>query len=253
MDATYKKNRYPHFGTAATLRGEGNHYVMKQYLKIENADLLMVQNRLKLMLNTQFVEEQKMEFDKVSVAHNHAAWYMKDILGKVSNFALQKLADQGKAALKVPTDEECSGMFECTWILTCKHIISRKIDSGKGIELSDIGQQWWLECDSAVADSSDEEAAVELSPRSTALEICRKILYSAEPSAVPVVKARREEMAVVMGPQLQNPVPVTRKRGRPARSRNKVNKRKKSGFEYVESRKCGNFGQRGHKSRTCTS
>ncbi|KAI9906067.1 hypothetical protein PsorP6_013477 [Peronosclerospora sorghi] len=92
---------------------------------------------------------------------------MKDILGKVSNFALQKLSEQGKAALKVPTDEECSGMFECTWILPCKHIIARKIDSGKGIELSDIGQ-WWLECDSAVADSSDEEAAVELSPRSTA-------------------------------------------------------------------------------------
>ncbi|KAI9918617.1 hypothetical protein PsorP6_011459 [Peronosclerospora sorghi] len=70
-------------------------------------------------------------------------------------------------------------MFECTWILPCKRIIARKIDSGKGIVLSDIGQQWWLECDSAVADSSDEEAVVELSPRSTALEICRKMLYSA--------------------------------------------------------------------------
>ncbi|KAI9895981.1 hypothetical protein PsorP6_012638 [Peronosclerospora sorghi] len=114
---------------------------MKQYLKIANADLIMVQNRLQIMLNTQFVElEQKMEFDKVSVTHNHTAWYMKDILGKVSNFALQKLAEQGKDALKVPTDEECSGMFECTWILPCKHIIARKIDSGKGIELSDIGQ-----------------------------------------------------------------------------------------------------------------
>ncbi|KAI9916084.1 hypothetical protein PsorP6_007501 [Peronosclerospora sorghi] len=112
-----------------------------------------------------------MEFDKVSVAHNHAAWYMKEILGKVSNFALQKLAEQGKADLKVPTDEECSGIFECTWILPCKHIIARKIDSGKGIELRDIGQQWWLECDSAVAYSSDKEVAVELSPRSTALEI----------------------------------------------------------------------------------
>ncbi|KAI9909186.1 hypothetical protein PsorP6_015070 [Peronosclerospora sorghi] len=180
---------------------------MKQYLRIANADLLMVQNRLQLMLNTQFVDlEQKMEFDKVSVAHNHAAWYMKDIPGKVSNFALQKLAEQGKADLKVPTDEECSGMLECTRILPCKHIIARKIDSGKGIDLSDIGQQWWLECDSAVSDSSDEEAAVELSPGSTALEICRKILYSAEPSAVPVVKARLEEMAVVIGPQLKNPV-----------------------------------------------
>ncbi|KAI9895393.1 hypothetical protein PsorP6_019629 [Peronosclerospora sorghi] len=178
---------------------------------------------------------------------------MKDILGKVSNFALQKLEEQGKAALKVPTDEECSGMFECTWILPCKHIIARKIDSGKGIELSDIGQQWWLECGSAVADSKGEEVAVELSPRSTALEICRKMLYSAEPSAVPVVKARLEDMAVVMCPQLQNPVSVTRKRGRPAGSRNKANKRDKSGFEYVEGRKCGNCGQRGHNPRTCTS
>ncbi|KAI9920543.1 hypothetical protein PsorP6_015357 [Peronosclerospora sorghi] len=134
---------------------------MKQYLKIANADFLMVQNRLQLMLNTQFVEmEQKMGFDKVSVAHNHAAWYMKNILGKVSNFALQKLEEQRKAALKVPTYKECSGMFECTWILPCKHIIARKIDSGKGIKLSDIGQKGWLECDSAVADNSDEVAAV---------------------------------------------------------------------------------------------
>ncbi|KAI9922796.1 hypothetical protein PsorP6_001813 [Peronosclerospora sorghi] len=137
-------------------------------------------------------------------------------------------------------------MFECTWILPFKHIIARKINSDKGIELSDIDQPWWLECDSAVADSSDEKAAVELSPQSTALEIFRKMLYSAEPSAVPVVKARLEEMAVVMGPQLQNPVPVTRKRGRPAGSRNKANKRDKSGFDYVEGRKCVNCGQRGH-------
>ncbi|KAI9915341.1 hypothetical protein PsorP6_007106 [Peronosclerospora sorghi] len=143
-------------------------------------------------------------------------------------------------------------MFECSWILPCKHIIARKIDIGKGIELIDIGQQWWLECDSAVADSSDEEAAVELSPRSTALEICRKILYSAEPSAAPVVKARLEEMAVVMGPQLQSPVPVTLKRGRPAGPRNKANKRDKIGFEYVEGRICANCGQRGYNSRTCT-
>ncbi|KAI9915878.1 hypothetical protein PsorP6_006867 [Peronosclerospora sorghi] len=221
-------SQYPHFGTAATSRGEGNHHVMKQYLKIANTDLLMVQNRLQLMLNTQFVElEQNMEFDKVSVAHNHAEWYMKDILGKVLNFALQKLAEQVKDALKVPTDDECSGMFECTWILPCKHIIERKIDSVNGIELSDIGQQWWLERDSAVADNSDEKAAVELSPLSTALEIFRKMLYSAEPSAVPVVKARLEEMAVVMGPQLQNPVPVTRRRGRPSVSRNKANKKEK--------------------------
>ncbi|KAI9908973.1 hypothetical protein PsorP6_015233 [Peronosclerospora sorghi] len=50
---------------------------------------------------------------------------------------------------------------------------------------------------------------------------------------------------------LCNHVQVTRKRGRPAGSKNRANTRDKPAFEYTTGNKCGNYGKNGHNSRTC--
>ena len=53
--------------------------------------------------------------------------------------------------------------------------------------------------------------------------------------------------------QLQEPLVVVKKRGRPAGSKNKPSTtRGKSHFEYVEGRKCGFCSQPGHNSKTCS-
>jgi len=52
--------------------------------------------------------------------------------------------------------------------------------------------------------------------------------------------------------QVQEPLVMVKKRGRPAGSKNKTSTtRNKSHFEYVEGRKCGVCVQSGHNPRTC--
>jgi hypothetical protein len=52
--------------------------------------------------------------------------------------------------------------------------------------------------------------------------------------------------------QVQEPLVVVKKRGRPEGSKNKTSTtRDKSHFKYMEGRKCGVCGQSGQNSRTC--
>lgn len=49
-------DEFPHFGNANTLKVEGNHYVIKSYLRVNTLHLLTLTKRLGLMLANQRVE-----------------------------------------------------------------------------------------------------------------------------------------------------------------------------------------------------
>ena len=83
-----------HFGTRTTSRSEGNHWVMKRYLKISNMCLLSVLLKLKDLLEVQYVELNKsMEIERLKEWHNHGSILLKDLRGKVSKYALDKIQE----------------------------------------------------------------------------------------------------------------------------------------------------------------
>jgi hypothetical protein len=83
---------FPHFGNASTSRVEGNHHVIKSYLRVGTLHLLTLMKRLGLMLANQRVElNVAIEKQKVHKAHRFGHSYFKDLIYKVSDFALNKL------------------------------------------------------------------------------------------------------------------------------------------------------------------
>ncbi len=90
-------DEFPHFGSANTSRVEGNHHVIKSYLRVGTLHLLTLTKRLGLMLANQCVElNAAIEKQKVHKAHQFGHNYFKDLIYKVSDFALDKLLQQLK-------------------------------------------------------------------------------------------------------------------------------------------------------------
>jgi hypothetical protein len=90
-------DEFPHFGSASTLRVEGNHHIIKSYLLVDTLHLLTLTKRLGLMLANQRVElNAAIEKQRVHKAHRFGHSCFKDLIYKVSNFALDKLLQQLK-------------------------------------------------------------------------------------------------------------------------------------------------------------
>ena len=237
------------FGTTSTSRGEGSHYVLKRYLKIANLDLLQVLTRLNLMLVSQYTElNASMESEKLVVEHRHKLHALGDLVKKVSHFALDKLLEQYK---KIGKDQEdCTGTFRSTYGLPCSHDIMAKIHQGLRIALADVHPQWHLErnplFNEAVA------MAQPLSPRSRTLQLVDEKIRSSSAETAPTLLARLQETCEEPIPSLSSPAAVMRKRGCPAGSKKRSNQRDKSYFEHATGRRCGNCGEAGHNSRTCS-
>jgi len=237
-----------HLGTTSTSRGEGNHHVLKSYLKTPLADLLMVFQRLSLMLENQFVElKQKTEEEKICVAHRHKHPCMRKLLGHVSKFALTKIAEQVERA----TRDGCTGTFTRVWGLPCKHRLWHMTQNNSVVELSDVHNQWLLTDEVLPPEQLDDLPAQSMSPCSRTVEAIKEKFRMCDVAQSLVLEAEVDEVLRKDVPPFQNPHAVTNKRGRPMGSKNKANKRDKSAFEYAHGNRCSACGQRGHNVRSC--
>jgi hypothetical protein len=104
--ATCFVDEFPHFGNASTSRVEGNHHVIKSYLRVSTLHLLTLTKRLGLMLANQHVESNAtIEKQKQHLAHHFNHHYFKNLIYNVSDLALGKLLGQLKLAEKGGHDE----------------------------------------------------------------------------------------------------------------------------------------------------
>jgi hypothetical protein len=126
---------------------EGNHYVIKSYLYVGILHLLMLTKRLGLMLANQRVElNATIEKQKVHKAHRFDHNYFKDLIYKVSDFALDKLLQQLKHAEKGGHEEQpCFAWFTKSWGLPCHHYIRSCLEIKTPILLQDIHEKWKLD------------------------------------------------------------------------------------------------------------
>jgi hypothetical protein len=136
-------DEFPHFGSASTLRVEGNHHIIKSYLRVGTLHFLMLTKQLGLMLADQRVElNVAIEKQRVHKAHRFGHSYFKDLIYKVSDFALDKLLQQLKHAEKGGHEEQpCSARFTKSWGLPCHHYICGCLETETLILLQDIHEQ----------------------------------------------------------------------------------------------------------------
>ncbi|TPX75717.1 hypothetical protein CcCBS67573_g03038 [Chytriomyces confervae] len=219
---------YSHFGTSTTSRGEGNHFVVKRYLKIVNSDLLMVLKNLMLLLGTQFTTlNAAMEREKLAIAHQHSHFFMRALVKNISHFALNKMLRQYEEVLRTSELDQCT--------------------EGGQFTLSDIHPQWVLQQNPLFNTAATALPATApllppvnlgpLSPRRNALQQLQEKLYAVDRDQVPTLLAQLQEVTEGPAHPLSNPVPSTKKRGCPAGSIKRANQRDKSQFEYVTGNK----------------
>ncbi|TPX65427.1 hypothetical protein CcCBS67573_g08134 [Chytriomyces confervae] len=234
-------------------RGEGNHFVVKRYLKIATGNLLMVLQNLIKLLATQFTTlNATMECQKLAVAHRHNLPFMKLLVKNISQFALDKMLRQYEETLKGQNFGHCTGEFQRTYGIPCKHEIQLKVQQEGQFSVADIHPQWVLQKNPlfATLPTPSPATSVPLSPRRNMMQTQQK-LYTVDEDQVPTMLAQLQEVADHPGHPLANPVPSAKKRGCPAGSTKRANQRDKSQFEYVAGRKCSKCGVNGHNARTC--
>ena len=249
-------NCYSHFGSTSTSRVEGNHHLLKEYVRLGNLDLLSVLNKLELMLANQRVELTKnIERDKLRVVLKFKLNIFMLLLKNISIYALEKIYDQYVKAVEIEKSEDdsiCTQMFSKTYGLPCKHTILRLIKAEEPIAIDLIHLQWRLH-ENVQVFPSPIVSFVAVSPIKSLLNNLEMQMRDEHQSSCASLFSRAQSLSETPFTVIQGPQVVKSKRGRPSGAKNK-NKttRDKSHFEYVEGRKCKSCGESGHNSRTCS-
>ena len=240
-------NIFPHFGSSSTSRVEGNHHVIKSYVRLEKLNLLMVFNRLTHMLTNQKLElNAEMERQKLISSHHLRDNIFKELHYHVSLFALEKMYEQLILLEGESNESVCTGLFTKTWGLPCKHTILRCVEVEKPISLSTIHNQWLLDPNPLSSNESLSHEDISMSPRARFMEDMGRQLYTSNDKANSIL-IRLNHVIDTPHVVLQGPNTVTKKRGRPAGVKNKTSMtRDRSLFEYAQGRKCRTCGNPGH-------
>ena len=190
-----------------------------------------------------------MEVEKLKEWHHHGSILLKDLRGKVSKYALDKIQEQVDI---VNMGNKCSALFTRTYGLPCCHTLFQYFNKGKIVSLEDVHTQWHLNYNPiAIGPAQQECLQNQLTPTEKALADIRAHMDLLSSDELPVYLEKLEKLIKIPVPLLSNPEVVVKTKGRPAGSKNESNRRVKSAFEYVEGRKCRRCGDSGHNSRTC--
>ncbi|KAI9910986.1 hypothetical protein PsorP6_010898 [Peronosclerospora sorghi] len=159
-------DQYLHFGTTSTSRGEGNHFMLKKYLKIANGDLLTVLKNLEHLLAAQFTDlNAAMESEKIFIAHRHKLDFMHPFVKKISQFALDKMLRQYERVTQIGDNEAYADMFRKICGIPCQHVIMDKMEGSGGFDLHDFHSQWHFHQNPIFTDSGGASNEAPLSPR----------------------------------------------------------------------------------------
>ena len=148
-------NEVLHFNTLTTSRVESGHRVLKSVLKFSTGDLHTVVSGLETLLEGQHDDyTTKLADAKELVAYNLPRELMRDLIPKISPYALQKIRKQWKLVKKSKLDPDheayeelgpCSGVFATTMGLPCSHMIKACMEApNPKLSLDDVHSHWWI-------------------------------------------------------------------------------------------------------------
>lgn len=133
--------RFPHFRHRASSRVEGAHAKIKKYLQVSTGDFRQVKDKICLAIANEFQEiKTQLSSEKINVPHILNIDFFKEIVRKVSVFAMKELHKQYEMAKYGTMDSSCTGHFMSTMGLPCAH----KLSTIAILPLSFIHSQWKL-------------------------------------------------------------------------------------------------------------
>lgn len=134
-------NKILHFFNTATSKGEGGNAVLKRELKFSTGDLEKVVKDIAKLLSLQrstYIGD--IESAKVNVPMDLRRREFRDIIARVTPFALRRVLDQYKAE-REPKD--CTNSFTTVSGLPCIHRVKARIAEGAGtIHIDDVHPHW---------------------------------------------------------------------------------------------------------------
>ena len=134
-------NNVFHFRILIIFRVENDHRVLKSIFKFFTDDFKTIVDRLKILLKNQY-ENYIIKFEqvKMSIAFNLSKELMKNLIKKISLYALQKIRKQWKHVKKTAIDSKkkkyetlkfCSKSYVIIMKLFCCHMIQKCITTSK--------------------------------------------------------------------------------------------------------------------------
>ncbi|KAI9913225.1 hypothetical protein PsorP6_006225 [Peronosclerospora sorghi] len=147
-------SRYLHFGTNSTSRGEGNHFVLKRYLKIANSDLLMVLKNLERLLAARFTDlNADMESEKLVIAHSHKMALCIRLSRRSLSLPSTRCFNNMKGFSQIGDNEACADMFLKDLGFPVNTRSRPKSKGGGKFDAHDFHSQWYLHQNSLFAES----------------------------------------------------------------------------------------------------
>ena len=134
----YHTNNVMHFGNTATSRVESANRLLKRDLPSSRADLLSTVGHVEISLVRQeHTVKESVEIDRVRRPASLELFMFRDIINRISRYALFKVHDiyskhlppgNGKAPI-----EECSGSTVCAGI-HCVHVLSSLYETQQSLQ-----------------------------------------------------------------------------------------------------------------------
>jgi hypothetical protein len=144
-------NNYLHFDNRATSRNESAHWILKQDLQASTHDLLSAILSFERTLGyRQRQFEQKLADQRVNRPVHLLGFLYRDVVTRVSQFALEKVEGILKRFLPIGAPETkpipplCTGSTTRTIGVPCIHIIKAYIDQNRPLSLDQFHPQWSL-------------------------------------------------------------------------------------------------------------
>ena len=133
----YNIKNIRHFGSAATSCVEGNHHVLKSYIKLGRLHILEVVKRITLLWKNQLCNIHKeVERQKLAVSKRRNIPILKPLQKKVSHFALDLVLEQHlllekhkKLSRNVNDSTYCTGTLSGTFGVSCMHALRSLADA----------------------------------------------------------------------------------------------------------------------------
>jgi hypothetical protein len=142
-------NSFLHFGNAATSRNEAGHWMLKRDLQVSTNDLLNTVRSFERTVSHQHTRiQQDLADEQVTVSLKLRIPLFRDVINKISNFALQKvLATYNRHLPLGPGKEDikpCTEIMTRTFAIPCIHMIKQYTDAQRSLSTDQFHQNWHL-------------------------------------------------------------------------------------------------------------
>jgi hypothetical protein len=214
--------------------------VANAYFQVANGDLYTVYGNIVRLVNDQHYKySTTVATQLVSVSHDCNTPIYAPLIGKVTSYALNKMAKELARSRQPGFPRVCTSTFTKAMGLPCAHELRRCHEAHTPLQPSQIHRHWYYLPGATPADTPFEQSALLLNPTSSEVPaaglleadvLAEEETLDASHESSPLVKPHNRPLPPDEVPLL-DPVPTVG-RGRPARS----TRRDPSEFETVGAR-----------------